>query len=76
MRTKHADRDRDAVPEQADREGGDALISVMMSKRMPSGFTELQEMPRRPGYAEGGEGDAESGVVQGCRRSIARQRQV
>ena len=27
VRTKHADRDRDAVREQADREGGDALIS-------------------------------------------------
>ena len=40
-------------------EKGATRSSVMMSKRMPSGSTELKEMPRRPGYAEGAEGDAE-----------------
>ena len=59
MCTKHAHRDRDAVREQAEAEKGATRSSVMMSKRMPSGSTELKEMPRRPGYAEGAEGDAE-----------------
>ena len=40
-------------------EKGATRSSVMMSKRIPSGFTELKEMPRRSGYAEGAEGDAE-----------------
>ena len=40
-------------------EKGATRSSVMMSKRMPSGSTELKEMPRRPGYAEGAEGDVE-----------------
>ena len=40
-------------------EKGATRSSVMMRKRMPSGSTKLQEMPRRLGYAEGAEGDAE-----------------
>ena len=39
-------------------EKGATRSSVVMSKRMPSGSTELKEMPRRSGYAEGAEGDA------------------
>ena len=40
-------------------EKGATRSSVMMSKRMPSGSTELKEMPRRPGDAAGAEGDEE-----------------
>ena len=39
-------------------EKGATRSSVVMSKKMPSGSTELKEMPRRSGYAEGAEGDA------------------
>ena len=48
MRTKHADRD--TVTQFATKltEKGATRSSVMMSKRIPSGFTELKEMPRAP----------------------------
>ena len=60
MRTKHADRDRDAVREQADREGGDALISD--DEQEDAEWLHRAEgdaTPPRLLYAEGAEGDAE-----------------
>ncbi|MDE0854068.1 MAG: hypothetical protein OSA97_06560, partial [Nevskia sp.] len=48
MRTKHAEIA--TVTQFASKltEKGATRSSVMMSKRMPSGSTELKEMPRRP----------------------------
>ena len=40
-------------------EKGATRPSAIMRKKMPSGSSELQEMPRRREYAEGAEGEAE-----------------
>ena len=40
-------------------EKGATRPSVLMRKKMPSGSSELQEMPRRHAYEEGAGGDAE-----------------
>ena len=58
MRIKHADRDRDAVPEQAGREGGDALISDDAQDNA-EWLHRAEGDATPPGYAEGTEGDAE-----------------
>ena len=51
-------------------EKGATRSSVLMRKKMPSGSSELQEMPRRHAYEEGAGGDGAEVMRSGARTSM------